>query len=121
MAHTERRKSRRIADAVDLQIQDYGASGNDSSLTPHFVRLSATGLRVIDSVPLDSSDRVSLTLRLSSKTQPIQLNGRVIECGEESSSDRNRYYASIGFVGVSDENRRVINEHVERVYRSTRT
>ena len=122
MKSTERRRARRIADAVDLQIfPDSGKSGNQPQFdrATRFVRLSTTGLRVVANNALQSRQTVRLVMHLSNEAT-VQLTGQVVDTGEDCCNDgEQRYYTNIGFTDVPDDTRELLHNHVERVYRQT--
>ena len=122
MNNTERRRARRIADALELQIYPESAPAQNNpqlERATRFVRLSTTGLQVIDDNALRSEQRVRLVMQLSADTT-LHLTGRVVDTGEVSSDrGQQRYYNNIGFIDVPDDARELLHSHVERVFRQT--
>ncbi len=122
MNNRERRQARRVADALDVQIYPDSGQGGDLpkfDRAKRFVRLSTTGMRVIDDSALRSRQQVRLIMHLPDQA-PVQLTGRVVDTGEEQCAEgQPRYYTSIGFTDVPDAARVLLNDHVERVFRQT--
>ncbi len=122
MNSKERRRARRVADALDVQIYPDSSQRGDLpqfDRATRFVRLSATGMRVIDDSALRSRQNVRLIMHLPDH-ETVQLTGRVVDTGEEQGSEGpQRYYTSIGFTNVPDAARVLLHDHVERVFRQT--
>ena len=80
----------------------------------HIVKISYGGMRFLHESAMDTNDNVNLSLYLPLADQTIQLNSRVVICGEEKTPSARRYLKPY-FVQVEFQN---IDEHVHQLLKN---
>jgi len=124
----ERRRHRRVADAVGLHIS---TASNDEEPAPsleqlssrsQFVRLSEAGVRLFDASELHEREQVWLTMLLKPDNRKVHLHGTVVDTGEETlQAGVKQTYASIEFGDIAPETRELLATHVSNILRQTGT
>lgn len=124
----ERRKYRRVSDAIALQLQlaDEAANAEQydvpelADYPTHVVSLSPNGLKCFHSAPFNDGDVLQLSFRLFPSKQQIDVRAVVINSGEDTNSAKNdRYFAGLSFEKLDGEQRELLLEHIDQVARSS--
>jgi len=124
----ERRKYRRVSDAIALHIQLVDEAANQQSFEmaeladypTHVVSLSPNGLKCFHSEPFNDGDELQLSFRLFPSQQQINTRAVVVNSGEDTSSTKNdRFFAGLSFVKFNSELRQALLEHIDQVARSS--
>ena len=106
---------------AESQNTDQLSAAQELPATPsHVVRLSATGLRFVNTDPLQPGQSVSLDMHLGSENMPMQINGSVVCAGEEKNANKViGYYAGIRFEALNDGLTQRLNRHIEYVLKQS--
>lgn len=124
----ERRKYRRISDAIALQIRLSDEAANeqqfDAAELPdhptHVVSLSPNGLRCYHDEMFNDGDKLQLSIRLFPSGERIDTEARVINSGEDDKPNKNnRFFAGLSFVNLSGERKVQLLEHIDSIARET--
>lgn len=124
----ERRKYRRVSDAIALQMQIVDEAANEQSFDAteladyptHVVSLSPNGLKCFHSAPFEKGDVLQLSFRLFPSQQKIDTRAVVVNSGEDTNSTKNdRFFAGLSFVKLDSELRETLLEHIDQVARSS--
>lgn len=125
----ERRKYRRVSDAIALQIrqsdeaaneQDYDAADLPHHPT-HVVSLSPNGLKCYHDEQFNDGETLKLSMRLFPGGERLDTEARVINSGEESNkpNKNNRFFAGLSFVNLTGERKQRLLDHMDRVARES--
>lgn len=123
----ERRQYRRISDAIALQIHQPDETANPPEFgddlpehPTHVVSLSPNGLKCYYDRPFSNDDMLHLRIRLFPGGQVLSTRARVVMAGKEDKPNKtNRFFAGLAFVGLADEQKTQLLEHIERVARES--
>jgi len=125
---SERRRFRRVSDAIALKISSADQAANDESIDgadlpdfpTHVVSLSSSGLKCYHEEPFNDGDIVRLSIALFPEKTRLELKARVVNSGEEQARSKdNRFFAGLAFEGITDEQQGTILEHIDRVARQS--
>ena len=119
MSYIEKRKHRRVADALAMSISTKDLV--PTALKIHVVSLSIGGLGLTSSVKLDKNQEVILTVRLGPSDSTIELRAETAECTKISVTCQERCYATrFIFKNVDVDTRLLLEQHIDYVYQQTR-
>lgn len=121
MGFTERRKNKRVADALALSVQTEATSRPGSSAArTHVVKLSTDGMRFSSATKLPTDAPVRMELHLNSQTLPVNLMAQVVHCAENKTIGQNdSYQTRVIFKEVNDRTRTLIEQHIKQVIKRT--
>ncbi len=120
---SERRKHRRVSDAVALRLNLEGHPPS-ASLDPtptHVVKMSCGGLRFSHSVSLDPGSALPLSMHIPSADKTVHIDSRVISSGEEKGTNRKDYFIQVEFQHINDEVKVLLKDHIDYVLEKTNT
>ncbi len=124
----ERRKYRRISDAIALHVQQHDATASEAELyvddlpqhPTHVVSLNPNGLKCYHDKMFNDGDIMALSIRLFPSGERIDTLAKVVNSGEEDQPGKNnRFFAGMAFIKLSDENKALMLEHVKQVARQS--
>ena len=123
----ERRKYRRVSDAVALQITSFDEAASEQNSEAcelpqsptHVVSLSPTGLKCYYHEPFNTGDILQLSIRLFPSGERFDAQAKVVNSGKDESSRNNRYFAGLSFKGLSQEQRSQMLEHLDGIARQS--
>lgn len=114
------KKFPQVSDAVALRLDPSESGSVPDTCAPldptptHIVKISYGGMRFLHESAMDANDNVYLSLYLPLADQTVQLNSRVVSCGEEKTPSARRYHKPY-FVQVEFQN---IDEHVHQLLKN---
>ena len=124
----ERRKYRRISDAIALQIRLSDEAANEQEFDAadlpdhptHVVSLSPNGLRCYHDENFNDGEMLQLSIRLFPSGERMETQARVVNSGEDNKPNKNnRFFAGLSFVKMSAENKKQLLEHIDGVARES--
>ena len=125
------KKFPQVSDAVALRLDPSEPANKPGTCIPldpaptHIVKLSYGGMRFLHDDVLNTDDNVNLSLYLPLADQTIQLNSRVITCGEEKTSTRRPYekpyFVQVEFQNVNEQVHLLLKNHIDNVRAKTGT
>ncbi len=124
----ERRQYRRISDAIALQICQADETANESDFDAddlpehptHVVSLSPNGLKCFHDQPFGNGEIMHLRIRLFPDGQVFSTRARVVLAGKEDKPNKSdRFFAGLDFVGLTEEQKAQLLEHIDRVARQS--
>jgi hypothetical protein len=121
MTFTERRKNKRVADALALSIQPEAAMGPDHcSTTTYVVRLSTNGMRLCCDTRLPTDTPVRVALHLQSQEVPVSVRAQVVHCAERRTATcSSQYDTRLIFTEMDSTTRTLLETHIDQVIRQT--
>jgi len=124
----ERRKFRRISDAIALTISEVDEAANEQDYEgtdlpdypTHVVSLSPNGLKCYHDQAFGDGDKLQLSIKLFPGGERINTEAVVVNSGEdEAKRQNNRFFAGLSFVNLSKEDRAQLLSHIDRVARES--
>jgi len=124
----ERRKYRRVSDAIALQIELIDEAANEQNYDApelpdyptHVVSLSPNGLKCFHDRPFNDGDVLHLSFRLFPCQRQIDTQATVVNSGEDTNSGKSdRFFAGLSFDDLDEESREDLLEHIDQVARSS--
>ncbi len=124
----ERRKFRRISDAIALSIQPVDEAANEQDYEgsdlpdypTHVVSLSPNGLKCYHHEAFNDGEKLQLSIKLFPGGVRIDTEAVVVNCGEDEGKRQNdRFFAGLSFRGLSEENSEQLLSHIDRVARES--
>ncbi len=124
----ERRKYRRISDAIALQIHQPDEAANEREFDAvglpehptHVVSLSPNGFKCYHDEVFSDGEILQLSIRLFPSGQRIDTKARVVNSGEDDKPNKNnRFFAGLSFIKLSGEHKKLLLEHIDGVARES--
>lgn len=121
MGRPERRKHRRVTDALSLSIETQPPSQSPEVATSTYVvSLSVGGMGFVQGTELPTDRPVQVTLFLGEQTPPVRLRANVVECVKNTCADRTGFKTRLMFTDVDSHSRNLLESHVNHVFNQTR-
>ena len=123
MGYLEKRKTRRVSDALALRVENANAAiGHaplDTTLT-HVVNISPDGMRFLHETNLDSGEALLVTMCLGPNKETVSLHAIVISSLEATHhTGHKRYNARVKFTNVDKTAQSLLNSHITHVLDQT--
>lgn len=124
----ERRKFRRVSDAIALQIELIDEAANEQDYTSvelsdyptHVVSLSPNGLKCYHSEPFNDGDTLQLSMRLFPSQHRIDTMAKVVNSGEDVNGGKtDRFFAGVAFKNLDEDDIAKLLEHIDQVARQS--
>lgn len=123
MRFLEKRRTRRISDAMALRVEHANDAIGHAPLdtTPtHVVNISTGGMRFLHETPLPSSEPLLVTMCLGPQMETVSLRAVVISSLEARNHLGNkRYNARVKFLNVDKTAQNLLDQHINYVLSQT--
>ena len=125
------KKFPQVSDAVALRLDPSEPANNPGTCIPldpaptHIVKLSYGGMRFLHDDVLNTDDNVNLSLYLPLADQTVQLNSRVVTCGEQKSPSNRPYEkpycVQVEFKNINEQVHLLLKNHIDDILAKTGT
>ena len=124
----ERRKYRRVSDAIALQLELVDEAANEQSYDApelpdyptHVVSLSPNGLKCFHDKPFNDGDILNLSFRLFPSQLQIDTVASVVNSGEDANAGKtDRFFAGLSFDGLDEAVLEELLDHIDQVARNS--
>lgn len=119
MRFIEKRKTRRVSDAMALRVENANDAIGHAPLdtTPtHVVNISTGGMRFLHETKLPASEPLLVTMCLGPQMETVSLHAEVISSPEATTPSGNkRYNAQVKFVNIDKTAQNLLDLHINHV------
>ena len=125
------KKFPQVSDAVALRLDPSEPANKPGTCIPldpaptHIVKLSYGGMRFLHDDVLNTDDNVNLSLYLPLADQTVQLNSRVVTCGEQKSPSNRPYekpyFVQVEFKNINEQVHLLLKNHIDDILAKTGT
>lgn len=119
MSFTERRRTKRVADAMALRITT--PDSPQPTQTTRVVKLSTCGMRFTYASRLPAEETLQLSMQLGPNRKKVSINAEVATCTENTGANADSRYATrLIFKDLDNPTRELLEQHIDYVYHQTR-
>lgn len=123
MRFLEKRKTRRVSDAMALRVENANDAIGHAPLetTPtHVVNISSGGVRFLHETKLPLSEPLLVTMCLGPQMETVSLHAEVISSLEATNHSGNkRYNARVRFIDIDKAAQNLLDMHIDHVLNQT--
>jgi hypothetical protein len=122
MSFTERRTTKRVADAMAICIETTSTSQPSTpARTTRVVKLSTHGMRFTYGSKLPDDETLQLSMLLGPERKEVCVCAEVATCTENAGATPDARYATrLIFKDLDTRTRQLLEQHIDHVYQQTR-